>query len=63
MEQYRWERDDVFGERSAMRYGELVAGIKSTLKKSPATADRRVKEWRQHGLIEKSAANLWSKKD
>jgi hypothetical protein len=57
------ERDDVFHERPAMRYSDLVAAIILVSKCSERTAKRRIDEWRRLGVIEKSVANLWTPKD
>jgi len=53
------ERDDVFFDRKAMRYSDLVEAIKVVSKCSDRTAKRRVTQWSQLGVIEKSVANLW----
>ena len=60
-ERQRCARDDVFGERPAMRYSDLIVAIRDGLKVSEATAERRLSTWRKLGLVEKQAAGLWVK--
>ena len=60
-ERQRCARDDVFGERPAMRYSELMLAIRESVKVSEATAERRLSTWRKLGLVEKQAAGLWAK--
>lgn len=56
-------RDDVFGQRQAMRYNEIVSALETTVKCSPRTAERRVEKWRKLSIIRKTVANLWEKAD
>jgi hypothetical protein len=60
-ETFLCKRDDVFGNRQAMRYSELLEAIKTTRTCSLRTAEREFEEYRRLGLIEKSVANLWTK--
>jgi len=57
------QRDDAFKDRPAMRYSELITNVKDLFKVSDRTAERRVESWRKAGVVEKSVANLWTKKD
>lgn len=59
----RMERDDAFGERKGMRYSDLRTAIKDGLMVSLPTAERRITEFHQHGLIQKGPANLLIPKD
>src|SRR5882672_8086909 len=58
-EQQASARDDIFRDRPAMRYSELILAIREGLKVSEATAERRVATWRKLGLVKKEAAGLW----
>jgi hypothetical protein len=63
IENLRCQRDDVFLDHPAMRYSDLVATVKKVLTVSDRTATRRIQEWCHYELIEKSAANLYTKVD
>lgn len=52
---------DVFGERRAMGYGDLISAIQTTRKCSERTAGRKFNEWRQLGVIQRAHPNLWEK--
>ncbi len=52
---------DLFRERPAMHYSDLVTTIKKMLIVSEPTAARRVQRLSQRKLIKKSVAGLWTK--
>ena len=52
--------DDIFSNRPAMRYCDMVATVKERLKVSESTAARKVKELSRLGILEKSVAGLWT---
>jgi hypothetical protein len=56
-------RDEMFGSRASMRYSEMISTLKNEMRVTEKTAERRIAEFRQFNLIEKSFANLWTKKD
>lgn len=52
-------RDDVFMNHGSLRYSELKEAMKTTLKLSEKTAERRIGEWRKLKIIDKTGAGLW----
>jgi hypothetical protein len=53
--------EDLFRERPAMAYTDLVSTAKTLLKISDRTAARRVSELSRQGAIKKSVSGLWTK--
>jgi len=53
--------EDLFSERQAMRYTELVVTAKKRLAVSDRTAARRISELSRLGVIKKIGAGLWTK--
>lgn len=53
--------DDIFLDRPAMRYAEIVAAIRVGMKCPQRTAERRLSSMAKLGIVGKSAAGLWSK--
>ena len=51
--------EEVFGDRSAMRYTDLINAIKSTCKCCERTADRRFTAMGEHQVIKKSPLKQW----
>jgi len=63
IEKLREERDAVFGDRTALRYSEIVAGyVTAKLVKTDKSAANRYDDLKSLKLIEKSAVGLWIKK-
>lgn len=52
-------RDDVFRGHPSMRYSVLLGAIKTTVKCSEKTAERRLEVWLKYRLVEKSVAGLY----
>ena len=57
----RMERDEVFGNRAAMRYSDMKTTLMGVFTKSDTTAERKIANWEKYGLIKKGVANLWEK--
>jgi hypothetical protein len=53
--------DDLFLDRPAMRYAEIVAAIRAGMRCSQSTAERRLNDMARLGVVGKSAVGLWSK--
>jgi len=51
---------DLFGDRSSMRYSDLISGIESTRKCSERSAGRKFQEMRDSKVIERFPPNLWA---
>ena len=56
-------RDDVFGDRPAMRHCEMMRALKNDHDLSEKTSERRIKAFRKYRLIVNPVANLWNKND
>lgn len=62
LEQARLCVADIFKERPAMRYTDLVFTLTERLRVSDKTAQKRINEWSKSGVIEKTFAGLWTPK-
>jgi Fic family protein len=51
----------VFQDRPSMRYADLIEAVKSTLKISNSTAERRLRELLRLKVVVKSVAGLYTK--
>lgn len=54
--------EEVFFGQPAMRYTALKSTVIKVLKVEERTAERRIEEWRQLGVVEKTAVGLWAPK-
>ena len=61
IEKLSFELDEVFSETPAMRYSDLKSTVKKALTVTDRTAERRITEYRQHSLITKSFANMFTR--
>ncbi len=59
VEIFRCELEDIFRERPAMGYSDLKFTVKKCLSVGDRTSERRIKDYRHHGLITQSAAKLF----
>ncbi len=53
---------EVFAGRGGLRYSAIISSLKTTFKLPDSTSERRFREMRDHGIIEKFGANLWALK-
>ena len=51
---------DVFGDRSAMRYSDLISALETTRKCSERTAGRKFDAMKSHKIITRFPPNLWA---
>jgi hypothetical protein len=58
------QAEDIFRQRPAMRYGEIVSYLtsKDGLRLTESTAARRIRDMKRLEIIEKSVAGLWTRK-
>ncbi len=52
---------DVFGERSSLRFSDLISAIETTRKCSERTAGRKFDGMKRHKIITRFPPNLWAK--
>jgi hypothetical protein len=61
IEDLRCLRDDIFGDKATMRWGDMQAIIAA--RTSPKTAERRIKALKHHRLIKELGQGNWEKGD